>query len=250
MNMFKNINLKLLCILVGIGVMTSLMVLPFTFALIQLPKEVPFSLIIIAQMIQVTIILTLSCFVGMKLLPKTSLTGFAFLDKNNHTNTHLVSIVNKSIILGTLGGILTVLLCIPFWNLSVDLLKLEMNVDLWKSVLACFYGGFGEEIIFRLGMMTFFAWLFNKLHFNKISVWTSIVMSGIIFGLGHLGITSDMTIITKDVIVRAVLLNGSLSIIYGYLYCKKGIESAMIAHFSTDVVLHIIIPHVIAPFFI
>lgn len=244
--MFKNLNLKLLFILVGIGVITSLMVMPFTFALIQLPEEVPFSLIVMAQTIQVSVILTISCFIGMKLLPKTSLTGFAFLNKNED----FVPVVKKSIILGTLGGILTVLLCIPFWNLSIDLLKVEMNVDLWKSVLACFYGGFAEEVIFRLGMMTFFVWLFNKFHLNKISAWTSIIITGIIFGLGHLGITSDMTTITSDVILRAVLLNGSLSIIYGYLYWKKGLESAMIAHFFTDVVLHILIPHLIAPFLI
>lgn len=248
--MFKNINLKLLCTLVGIGVITSFMVLPFTFALIHLPEEVPFGLIVIAQTIQVTIILMISCFIGMKLLPKTSLTGFAFLDKNNGTNIHFTKIIKESIVWGVLGGILSVLLCIPFWNLSIDLLKVEMNVDLWKSSLACFYGGFGEEIMFRLGMMTFFVWILNKLHLNKISVWASIIISGIIFGLGHLGITSDMTTITFDVILRAVLLNGSLSIIYGYLYWKKGIESAMIAHFSTDVVLHILIPHLIAPLLI
>ena len=36
--------------------------------------------------------------------------------------------------------------------------------------------------------------------------------------------------------------NGSIGVIFGWLYWKKGLESAMIAHFSSDVVLHVITP--------
>lgn len=253
MKTLKKINWKLFFTLVAVSVVTSLMVMPFTFALIELPEEVPMTLLVVAQTIQVAIILSISTLCGLTLLKKTELTGFLvledFLDGKKLTkNWH--SIVKEAILWGFAGGILSVILCIPFWKMSVDLLMEEMNVDLWKSVLACFYGGIGEEVIFRLGMMTFLIWVFGKCRLKKSAYWLAIIVTGIIFGLGHLGITGSMTAITADVIIRAVLLNGSLSVIYGILYWKRGFESAMIAHFSTDIVLHILIPHVIAPFFL
>lgn len=250
--MTKKINLKLFCLLVGAGVVTGLMVMPFTFALIELPDDVPMSLLVAAQTVQLFVILSIVCFVGLKLINKTELAGFPVLDEHTagaKSAATKKSIVTEAVCWGLLGGLLTVLLCLPFWKLSVDLLAVEMKVALWKSILACFYGGIAEEVIFRLGMMTFLVWLFGKCKLQKSGYWLAIIITGVIFGLGHIGITGGLTSITFDVILRAVLLNGSLSVIYGVLYWKRGLESAMIAHFSTDVVLHIIIPHLIAPLF-
>ncbi|MCL2496566.1 MAG: hypothetical protein FWF04_04030, partial [Clostridiales bacterium] len=65
-----------------------------------------------------------------------------------------------------------------------------------------------------------------------------------IFGLGHLGITSELTVITAAVVIRAIVLNSAGAIIFGWLYWKYGFESAVIAHFSTDILIHIIVPAV------
>ncbi|MFL0195304.1 CPBP family intramembrane glutamic endopeptidase [Clostridium sp. WILCCON 0269] len=125
----------------------------------------------------------------------------------------------------------------------------------WKALLAPFYGGIAEEITFRMFLMTFFIWVSSKIkktkegHPTDIGIWLSIILSSVLFGLGHLGITSDLATITSAVILRAVLMNGVLGIIYGWLYWKKGLESAMIAHFSSDIVLHVITP-LIASLFI
>jgi len=79
-----------------------------------------------------------------------------------------------------------------------------------------------------------------------IGIWLAIIISAVIFGLGHLPITGTLTAITPLVIVRAVLLNGVAGIIFGWLYWKKGLESAMISHFSADIVLQVIFPFVLA----
>ena len=44
------------------------------------------------------------------------------------------------------------------------------------------------------------------------------------------------------VIARTLLLNGIGGVAFGWLYWKRGIEAAMLAHFSTDLVLHVIAP--------
>jgi len=43
------------------------------------------------------------------------------------------------------------------------------------------------------------------------------------------------------VISRAVVLNGLGGICFGWLYFTYGLESAMIAHFSADIILHVIL---------
>jgi membrane protease YdiL (CAAX protease family) len=41
------------------------------------------------------------------------------------------------------------------------------------------------------------------------------------------------------------LLNGIGGVVFGWLYWKKGLESAMIAHFSADIVLHVLLPAIL-----
>jgi membrane protease YdiL (CAAX protease family) len=48
--------------------------------------------------------------------------------------------------------------------------------------------------------------------------------------------------ITPPVILRAVLLNGIGGVVFGWLFFKKGLEFAMISHFSLDIVLHVFLP--------
>lgn len=251
--MRKKINLKLLFTLVLGGLMTTAFVLPFTFALIELPKEIPLAAVIAAQLVQTTVLILITALAGLAMTKGAGLPGLPVLEAlvaSEKLPEGFKKQAKDAVIWGVLGGVLTVVLCIPFWTMSIDLMKQEMAVAAWKGALACFYGGFSEEILFRLFMMTFFAWILKKFKLKDSAVWISIILTGVIFGLGHLGITDAMTEINFAVVARAVLLNGSLSIIYGILYWKRNLESAMIAHFSTDVVLHLLIPHMIAPLFI
>jgi membrane protease YdiL (CAAX protease family) len=224
--------------------------MPFTLALSPTLTEIFTPKILLLQMVQNIVLFSLAIFLGLLLSKQI---GFrlsfleGFVDKNNQIE-YLKSIIFPSVGLGLLGGILVIILCIPFWSLSVELLKVEMSVSIWKRFLATFYGGFAEEILFRLFFVSLFVWITWKIKKTKeglptkYGIWLSIIIASIIFGLGHLGITDELTEITFEVIARAIIINGVLSIIYGFLYWKKGLESAMIAHFSSDIVLHVIIP--------
>jgi membrane protease YdiL (CAAX protease family) len=39
-----------------------------------------------------------------------------------------------------------------------------------------------------------------------------------------------------------MVLNGTAGLLFGYPYLRRGIESAMIAHFAADVVVHVLGP--------
>jgi len=93
-----------------------------------------------------------------------------------------------------------------------------------------------------------FVWVIFRIKKDKdgrptvFGIWLSIILAAIFFGLGHLPATAQMTKLTGIIIIRAIVLNGILGTTFGWLYWKKGLESAIIAHFSADIVLHIITP--------
>lgn len=120
---------------------------------------------------------------------------------------------------------------------------------IWQSFLASFYGGITEEVMVRLFLMTLLVWLGGKVSHTgegqptPTIFWLAIVIAAIIFGLGHLPTTAALGVPLNNLIVtRAILLNGIPGIVFGWLYWKRGLESAMVAHFSADIVLHVIAP--------
>jgi membrane protease YdiL (CAAX protease family) len=129
-----------------------------------------------------------------------------------------------------------------------------MSIPLWKALLACFYGGIGEEVLCRLFLMTLMVWIstfFARTQEGRPTVsgiWLAIVLSSVMFGLGHLPITGDLVPLSPMVVARALLLNGVAGIIFGWLYQKNGFESAMISHFTCDVTLHVVVPLVASMF--
>jgi membrane protease YdiL (CAAX protease family) len=81
---------------------------------------------------------------------------------------------------------------------------------------------------------------------TKTGVWIAIIIVTIIFGLGHLPMTVRLQgSITPVMVIRALVLNGIASIIFGWLYWRRGLESAIVAHFSTDIVLHVLLPFMV-----
>ncbi len=58
--------------------------------------------------------------------------------------------------------------------------------------------------------------------------------------MGHLPVTSTLVPITPLIVMRAIVLNGLAGLAFGYLYFTRGLESAMLSHFSADIVLHVI----------
>jgi membrane protease YdiL (CAAX protease family) len=117
----------------------------------------------------------------------------------------------------------------------------------WEGLLASFYGGINEESLLRLFMMSVLAWLGKFISHTAdgrptIAVlWIANVLAAILFGLGHLPATSQLLPLTPLVITRAIILNGLMGVAFGYLYMTRGLVSAMVSHFSDDLVLHVLL---------
>lgn len=116
----------------------------------------------------------------------------------------------------------------------------------WQGFLASFYGGIDEEVLLRLFFLSLLAFLGKFVSHTAEGrptlavLWAANIIAAILFGLGHLPATSAILPITPLVVARAVVLNGAAGIVFGYLYFTRGLESAMLSHFSADIVLHVL----------
>jgi len=132
---------------------------------------------------------------------------------------------------------------IPEWPIGV-----EAAMPIWKRFLACFYGAINEEIVARLFVLSLILWLLIKVarqrspQASPIIFWVANLIIAGLFAAGHIPAAKVFLPITPLVLVALFTLNGTASLLFGYLCWKRGLEAAMLAHFSTDFTLHIIGP--------
>jgi hypothetical protein len=118
----------------------------------------------------------------------------------------------------------------------------------WQGLLASFSAGVNEEVTFRLFGVTLLAWLGSLVRRDSEGrpmtavFWIAIVVIAVVFGLAHLPATAAIGLpLDALVVTRAVVLNGIGGIAFGWLYWRHSLESAMVAHSSADLVLHVLL---------
>lgn len=238
-------------VLLGLALFSVVCVFPYVLTIQgeTLSKlGIPIGLLFAAQLLQCLILFSVTLFFGLLLAKKT---GFrlpvleAILKKENYTEG-LKKILGVSVLIGAAVAIIIYVLDPLFTTQGAGVTTHANNAPVWQTLLAAFYGGITEELLMRLFVMTFFVWIGMKLFRQEQPTWTGIiipiVLAAVVFGLGHLPITASVTAITPLVVLRAVILNGIAGITFGWLFWKKGLESAIIAHFTADIVLLTLLP--------
>ena len=115
------------------------------------------------------------------------------------------------------------------------------------SILAgVLYGGVIEEVMLRLFFMSLVSFVLFKLFeknktipSNKTYLIAN-VTSTLMFAILHLPTTFQILGDSPLLILRCILLNGGIGILFGYLYSKYGLRYSMIAHAGCHIVSKII----------
>lgn len=238
-------------ILLGLSIFSVICIIPYVLTIQgEVIKEagIPLEYLFVAQFIQSVILFSVAIILGLFFSKKVGFTLpliETLIEKGNY-KIILKNILGKSTIIGIVVAVVIYILDFLFTAQGAGITTHQGLAPIWQTLLASFYGGITEEILMRLFLMTLFIWLGMKIFKQKapsmIGIWIPIVLAAIIFGLGHLPITASITEINTLVIVRAIVLNGVGGIVFGWLFWKKGLESAMIAHFTTDIILLTILP--------
>lgn len=233
----QSILLGIILFILGfIGILSILtMELPIPEELMKLLLEkLTENQIKLVTLINPTIMLVIAIIVGVILHKKVDLNVpiiEGLIARENNWN--LKSIIKAGIIGGVSSGILITLSSVIFHPfLPEEFIELGENI---KPSLATrfLYGGFTEEILLRFGFMTLIVWIASKIIKNgKNSIyWIGILISSFIFGFGHFPVAFQAVDNPSIGLLSYVLIGNTIGgLIFGWLYWKKGLESAFIAH--------------------
>jgi hypothetical protein len=116
----------------------------------------------------------------------------------------------------------------------------------WAAALASLGAGVYEEIWFRLGVMTIFAWLLRTLARRWVTtsaiVWSANLLAALAFGAAHLPLARSLVTLTPPIVTIVLAANGFVGLVCGWLYWRRGLFAAMIAHATTDLVMKVVLP--------
>ncbi len=158
----------------------------------------------------------------------------------NNEPVDYIEILKSGAIGGIVSGLIVVLVVLlfkPFMATEYEQLTQALQPTLAARFL---YGGITEEIYLRFGLMTLFVWIISKvLKVNRpVAYWIGIVLAAIIFAVGHFPVVFNTIEDPSIILLTYVLIGNSVGgLVFGWLYWKKGLESAFVAHIFIHVVL-------------
>ena len=109
-------------------------------------------------------------------------------------------------------------------------------------MVGVFYGGLSEEIMARWGLISLFCWLSCRFAGSKdecstVATWYAIVLAAVLYALAHLPGAEFYAPLTDMLILRVMLLNTAAGVVFGWLFRRYTLESAMLSHAGMHVVL-------------
>jgi len=226
----------------------------FPYLVVIMPQllaklTMPLWLVIVLQSVQAGVLLMLLSLAGLRMGHRVGL-GAPWLRATLFGGPRIRQPWLAAVVLGLFSGLLILGIDPLFAPHMPALLHPETppttgQASAAAGFLASFYGGIGEEVMLRLFLMTLLVWMQAKLERGRthaLHFWIAIVLAAVLLGVGHLPAAAEIWPLDAVVVARTLVLNGIAGLVFGWLYWKHGIESAMLAHFSADLMLHVVAP--------
>lgn len=232
------------------GAVSALLLLPYLLALMpQLKAKIslPLPLFALLQAAQGGLMFGLLAWAGLALGWKYQLDA-PWLRALLHAGTppQRPARWRMAIVLGIAAGAACLLLDVGFAWLAPAVKRPAGLPSWWQGLLASLYGGVSEETLCRLFLVSLLVWIGAKFSRNGVPgaavYWVAITTAAILFGVAHLPAAVQQGLVTPLHVTRIISLNALVGIVCGWLFWRFGIEHAMLAHFSADLVLHVAIP--------
>ncbi len=251
----RALSLKVYGLLLLAAILGVVAIIPYALTLQPLPPalQAQLGLVLLASIIQNAVIFGVAIALGLWRGGKVGLGAPMLRDwlaGNPEAPRAFRAGLPLAVALGVASSLLVVLLdLVVFKGLMPPPLQAMANASLvppaWMGFLASFYGGIGEELLLRLFLMSLLVWIGCKVTRTATPgaavAWTANILAAVLFGAGHLPATAALFPLTAAVVIRALLLNGLIGAAAGWLYWRRGILLAMAAHFSADIVLHVLL---------
>jgi len=213
-------------------------------------KPMPFPPLVVKllSILQSTVFLTLAILIGRQFAPKVGLSSP--VAEAAAEGKPISAALKPQIVPGLIGGVSGGVAILASWLLTKPFLppifvaRAEQFNKFLPLPTRLLYGGITEELLVRWGLLTLLVWAAWRLlqkgqgRPRAACFLSAIVVSSVAFGLGHLPIAFALVEhVTAPTVFFVITANSVFGLIAGYLYWKKGLESAVIAHMLTHVVI-------------
>lgn len=229
--------MKQLCVslaLLGTLAVSSLLMAPLETLL---PPEFGASIPRVSFIVQPLVLVLAGVALGCWATPKLGLD--APIIRGVLERTAIASSIRYSMVSAILGGMAVagvlvayeILTTATFSNATDPMAAKLANFEV-PLVTKLLYGGIGEELLSRWGLMSAFALIALKFGLRRSqSLWVGNGFAALLFGLGHIPFLL-MLIPSPPLWLIATVIVGNIvpGLIFGWLFSRKGIEAAMIAH--------------------
>lgn len=243
-------DLKLALAWGSLGALATAAVFPYLLEIMPaaLAKtRLPLPLLVLVQSMQAGLLLTVLSLIGLRLGHRVNLGSpwlRALITRRALPKFPWLLAISCGLAAG-LAVIGLSLLIDPYLPATLHANATMPGASALNGFLASFYGGIGEELQLRLFLMTLIVWImakFSRATPSDAYYWTAIAIAALLFGAGHLPAAAQVWPLTTVVVMRTVLLNALAGMVFGWLYWRRGLEVAMLSHFSADLMLHVLAP--------
>lgn len=105
--------------------------------------------------------------------------------------------------------------------------------------LAAIGAAFSEESVYRLGLISVLVWVVLKLTPQTnprglFNFWLPIIVSGLLFGYVHVAENLETAQLAGPIVSTLIAPQTWAGVVFGYLFCVYGLESAVICHVTAD----------------
>ena len=240
----KRVTIAVLAGVPGIVALVGYILL--TTPLSAVPSGLSLPLLAVLSGLNPLVLLVVACLLGAYAAPRVGLRSHV-LDRGEGGDgawRAVRSEVRLAAVLGALSGVAILLLdaaLAPF--VATDLSQSAVGAGgatafdvLVYAPVRFLYGGVTEELLVRFGLMSVVAlvgWAVTGRRDGGPGagvMWVAIGVSAVLFGVGHLPALAQAVGLTPSLVVRTILLNAVAGGVFGWLYWRRSLEAAMIAH--------------------
>jgi membrane protease YdiL (CAAX protease family) len=229
-----------------IGILSSVSLIPQLTSLSPEPLPMSVFWVKVISVVQTSVLLLVMVLIGGVFAKRVNLTT-SIIDRLCGVSTNLpklFDILVPAIFGGVIGGFCLLVFFYFMANfLPMDFLQAsERFIPPWHTRL--FYGGITEEVLVRWGLMSFFTWCCYKVcqtnasKINQYNYVFGILLSALLFGLGHLPVALMLTETPNIYFYLYIIIgNAIFGCIAGWLFWKRGLESAILAHMVAHITM-------------
>jgi hypothetical protein len=214
------------------------------------PAPMPTLLLVVLALVQASVLFAIASFAGMALATRLGLRPQILMslvdgERLPHGTTRLL--LGAAAIGAGLGAVLFALDAWLFGGGDGEISRMVGDIALWKRLLAgVFYGGINEEVLMRLFLVSLVACLLARAWRRDAAapragvMWSAILLVALLFGLGHLPAASMVGELTPALVTRVIVLNTVAGLVFGWLFWRRGLEAAMVAHATAHLPMQVL----------